>query len=499
MDERIVPQNPPVETPEMVAQAVHTTAPTDTDHSVDTPPVTPVRSAKDAINAMYAQSADKRLSNYLATSAKEIINAGKHTTSNNRSAANLHRGSIRHKVESARPSASGLLKPAQKETIITPSDTSSAMDPLARKTAPAVKPHSIKIAPPVTPVVKTSLKLGPKKAPVTMAPQSARPHHSRPTSTPTQAKGQTALAKLLANRRNAQARATQPAQAIAHAATSAQRPTSSSRPSAPVTPRVPRPRTRAPRGLMQDIVRPATSTLHQSPVDTSAHSAVEPTSPEPTEVIARATAAATRRQSARPLDSVKRRFRPAPKSYTATATTQNEAYIGYQQPTPEKPPVDIYGLMDDEPTGKPADLGVVHDYKPAGDEPSNGIKEQKIASGSGSASPNEHKYAIKGQSPLFLKSVNVEKRPLSDSPRQSHHSPKGTLYERPSNAPLDKKNIYEKTNKKSPKATLPTKPTVIIPASRRSKAPLIFLLILTVILGAAVGAFVYLFFFQYLD
>ena len=55
------------------------------------PPVAPVRSAKDAINAMYAQGGDKKLSNYLATSAKEIINASTRPGGDTRSASNLHR------------------------------------------------------------------------------------------------------------------------------------------------------------------------------------------------------------------------------------------------------------------------------------------------------------------------------------------------------------------------------------------------------------------------
>ena len=151
-------------------------------------------------------------------------------------------------------------------------------------------------------------------------------------------------------------------------------------------------------------------------------------------------------------------------------------------------------MMDEEPTGKPAKLGVVEDYHPQGDVAGLGLNENKVAQGSGKASPDNNKYALGGQSPFFLKSVRVEKRPLSDGPAKTKGDVEGTLYERPSTEPIAGKNIYEK--RPSKKQSLPTKPTVIIPASRRSKAPLILLLLITVILGAAVGAFVYLFFFS---
>lgn len=440
-------------------------------NALDAAPV-PVRSAKDAINAMYAQGADKRLSNYLATSAKEINNAGNH-----KSAANLHRGSAQHKRVSTRPSASGMLRTAKTETPQTPSDVSKSMDPLARKTAtpPTPKKRSVPVTDHVaTPVVKTSLKLSPKKAPLVSAPQ--RLQSSAPRRTTMNApKGQTALSQLLASRTKSSQPQTSDApstsadaqESIRIMQQAARKVTQAAAPAQPsVTPPA-SPRRR----MMQDIVRPP-----------------------------RATKSSPSSVSSVPLDSVKNRFRTAPKDYIAEPEVQTDAYqsfaIDEQQPTPLKQPVEIYGLMDEEPTGKSNEpLGVVEDYQPQGDTVSTGITEQKVAQGSGKAVDN-NKYALGGQSPFFLKSVNVEKRPLSDAPTRARTPSEGTLYEYPSNDPVRKKNVYAK---KEPKKALPTKPTVIIPASRRSKAPLIFLLLLTIILGAAVGAFVYLCFFQYME
>lgn len=61
-----------------------------------------------------------------------------------------------------------------------------------------------------------------------------------------------------------------------------------------------------------------------------------------------------------------------------------------------------------------------------------------------------------------------------------------------------RKNIYAKKNKSKTdtRQDLPQRPTVIVPASRRSKVPLFFLILFTIILGAVVGAAAYLCFFQ---
>lgn len=446
------------------------------------PLIRPVRSAKDAINAMYAEDSNKRLSNYLATSAKEIINAGGRAT-DSKSASSLHRKSSGRQMESSRPSASGLLKVAKVEEVSVPSDMSGAMDPLARKAAPVAPKRVAKMKPTVStvpPVVKTSLKLGPKKTPAASPRLSKAPRSARSMDIN---KGPTALAELLASRKassNSAAPDVNTMETLKVMQKAVQQSTGQA--ATPQVKTVPRPKMRAPRGLMQDVIRPGS----RGPLNSAQSPA--PTTPE--------------HPKGRPIDSVKRRFRMAPKDYTAAPETINQSYTASAteiepDTPPVKPPIEIYGLMEEEPTGKPADnLGVVEDYQPQGDSVSNGISEQKVAQGSGTASLDNNKYTLGAKSPFFLKSVNVEKRPLSSAPTKREATSDGTLYEQPNTEAIGGKNIYTKPEAKKP---LPTKPTVIIPASRRSRAPLICLLLLTVILGAAVGAFIYLCFFQYME
>lgn len=438
----------------------------------DSEPVVPVRSAKDAINAMYASDPQNRLSNYLATSAKEIINANSKPGSS-KSAANLHHKAANHQMETVRPSASGIFKNNKTQKVIIPSDTSAAMDPLARKTAPATPKRVVRTVGGTTPVVKTSLKLGPKKTPPTISSQSLQQKRPRSAGTMRPTKGSTALAEMLAMRR----RTSQP-QVTPAAAESIKIMQQAVRKTTGQTSNAATSKPRTSRGTMMDIVRPA-----RRSASTASTAPTPPIHEQPAH---------------RPLDSIKRRFRPAPKDYTVQPETQAASYTGYEieaQP-PQRPPVEIYGMMDEEskPTKRnPDGLGIVEDYKPQG-----GLAEQKVAEGSGKASPDNNKYALSGQSPFFLKSVNVEKRPLSDAPtKKRHQAEAGTLYEQPAKDPLGRKNVYN--TPAEAKKPLPTKPTVIIPASRRSKAPLVVLLLLTVLLGAAVGGFVYLLFFKELS
>lgn len=462
----------------------------------------PVRSAKDAINAMYAQNSDTRLSDYLATSAKDIINS----KGNSKSAANLHSHSstTRSRLKT-RPSASGMLRTAKVEQAPVVHDLSHAMDPLAQRMAP-IETRRIVEQPntpqPAPAVIKTSLKLAPKKA-------AARPQTLQKRVTKLSIngqKGQTTLSKMWAQRRaEARAKMANPASA------STQQPVSAPKKSSTIdtdtaetlqamrqavhqtTGKTTHSKTRRSPGLMQDVIRQPRnidgfSRPNPASMDFDALGDVQP--------------------SSRPADSVKHRFRAAPKGYTATPEVQEETYESYDDPIANrnKPPVEIYGMMEEDYTVSSEGLGIVEDYQPEGDRAGQGISEQKVAQGSGTASPDNNKYALGGQSPFFLKSVSVEKRPLSDAPRQSSSKSKskskskavseGTLYEHPDSLPVGGKNIYEK---KETKKHLPTKPTVIIPAARKSKAPMIFLLILTIILGAAVGAFAYLCFFQYME
>lgn len=96
-------------------------------------------------------------------------------------------------------------------------------------------------------------------------------------------------------------------------------------------------------------------------------------------------------------------------------------------------------------------------------------------------SANNARYTLGEKSPFFLQSVSVEKRPLSSG--------------RPTSRATTRKNVYPKKSAE-PKPEKPTLPTIVVPDSHRSKAPMIALIIFTILLGALVGAAAYLFFFQ---
>lgn len=443
-----------------------------TPEQTQVPQTVPVKSAKDAINAMYASDASNRLSSYLANSAKEIINATSKPSSDHKSAANLHGGSIQRSMESARPSAAGLLRQAKAEPAPIPDDTSKSADPLAKRTAPVVKikkRSSAATAPKVPPVVHTSLKLGPKRTPLISRSQRSITVNNgmRPTKT------STPLSRSMGARKRNPSSVTTiipstptpvdlKARAIKAAAQKSIRKVvpSSNRPAQAVK----MPKRRG--GLMQDVVRP-----------------VRPAPAAPSE------------DSQLPADSVKHRFRAAPRGYATTqapANPQFASYMGDERPAPQarpprkQPAVEIYGMMDDEAETT---------YRPPVAEPEPFVEPvaEDAVPATSLATPDNNRYALGGQSPFFLKSVNVEKRPLSDAPSTGITS-EGTLYQRPSDESISKKNIYEK--KPREKKPIPSKPTVIIPASRRSRAPLILLIIMTIILGTAVGALTYFCFFQ---
>lgn len=460
-------------------------------------PAQPVRSAKEAINAMYAQDASKRsLSDYLASSAKEIINAGGRNI-DHKSAASMHHHTTSHTAETARPSAAGFLRTAAVAPEVISTDVSGGMDPLAQKAAPMPQKTVTKAAAPaVAPVIQTSLKLGPKKAPTVMRPASQM---KRPVSGLNGQKGATALQQLLAKRRMqaTQVEQEQIAQKTAEdlriMQQAVRKATGQGQQAKPTPKRAPRPKTSPRGGLMQDVLPPSRKVDGFSKRSNTAETPVE-----------------TVHSAGRPADSVKRRFRAAPKGYTARATTQAMAYEGFDETmgmdaepmakasaNQPKPPVEIYGMMEDEPTPKgDSRLGVVEDYKPQGDKVSTGIKEQQVAHGSGAAANND-RYALGGQSPFFLKSVSVEKRPLSNNPTKKSLAQSENYLRPVSQEAFGGKNVY--AAKPPVKKALPTKPTVIIPASRKSRVPLVLLLLLTVILGAAMGAFAYLCFFQYME
>lgn len=463
-----------------------------------------VTSAKDAINAMYAERA-KASSAKLVPSAREAVNsaASKTLVEQQKSAATLHHGSIQKKMESTRTSASALLKVAKSEK---PSPDSAqpinSFDPLAKPKPIAKKPSRPRqVAYGSVPVVRTSLKLGasarPQPAPVVLPPHARMAQGARPVGSTSRPKK---LPNLL-NRRLVDAEVVPPAQ-----------------PTAPVRPR---------RLTADNVATPVDLVAQPSTSRRSAGPIRDPQMVRPSQRSAVSSAARRAAQAARTADIVDGqivqapRFATAPKGYTSQQPEPMSSENAYVMSEPPK----LSPKKSSPAPQKPADkLGVVESYhqprdpQPLGDKaPIGRVAEQKVASGHGGAAqpsekvkadntsnysfsrhlePDANRYALGGQSP-FLKSVNVEKRPLSSSAPQKSE-PKKLPASSSTKPAKSRKNIYPKkeTAKTTSKRDLPSRPTVIVPSSHRSKAPLFFLMVLTIILGAAVGAAAYLCFFQ---
>ncbi len=513
------------------------TAPKPAEKSIEAPepPVVPVRSAKEAINAMYSSENPARLSDYLGASAKEIINAT-HSNSEGRdakSASSLHHASSQRKIEAARPSASAIFRAAKSEKSAPVVHTSLELDP-----------HSPKIskpAPKQTPIVINSRTRAEK--PRSEAARPAQVSSVRPKKGQIKITTPSPTSIAVSAIEDAVASASPKAAKIS-------KPSTSVKP--PKTP-VPKPAQTAAsprrRGVVDGFARPVRNTAapaaaaFSATMTTAAASAQNPIknrSPKlskSTSVKSSNTKPGNDPYQKLPTDSVKRRFRLAPKGFAANKPEQARparrkfmsfSNPDYSVPIPKPTPaVEIYGMTEPDPAperGKDG-LGIVEDYRP--ENPANPAMntsanndaaihaEQSAAQASRAAdkpvsadsrTPDNNRYALGGQSPFFLKSVSVEKRPLSDAPtrRADTISP---IYTDPGDE-VPRKNVYDgKSGSKSAKSQsakakksnprdLPQRPTVIIPSSRRSHTPLFLLLILTVILGAAVGAAVYFFFFQ---
>lgn len=482
---------------------------------------TPVRSAKDAINAMYSSKSTRRLSDYLATSAQEMNLSDKQKTSNNKSAASIHRHSAApRRLESVRPSAASLLK------------TANGQNKNLRS-------------------VRTSLKLAPKK-PLVVAPSSVNRSASgklpaaRNVIRPR--KGQISLSRELTNRRPQASSARKAADmktaaaintlksAATAAMTSASTKTSVTKPTAPTS------GARRQR-VFQDVIRPSRPAAQ--PATSSQPSAPQPVSsekltPPPEKSITSAKPAkkdkTSKASKTKPLDSIKNRFRLAPKGYAAANASEAdkgrpyrvEDFMNPSHPVKDsvKETIHFYGMTDGpepaantqlsdipiwanpDPSAAPAgagDLGIIEDYRPQS-APSADSESKPGDDSVSQPAPDNNRYALGGDSPFFLKSVTVEKRPLSDGPTRRTQETENPIYaaqtlEQPVKS---KKNIYEKKSSKSAKksskakksAPVSAEPTVIIPARRRSHGALFLLLLITVILGAVVGAAAYLFLFQ---
>lgn len=453
------------------------------DHTEPTPQ--PAKSAKDAINAMYAAGAKKTgLGDYLASSAKEIINSASSTKKrDDKSAASLHRRDPGHR-ESVRPSASALMRQAAPKPPEKPKPIDGSVDPLASRAEVAVARSVTKRAKsstssPSAPVVRTSLKLGPKKPPlISKAPVTSRNSARRPAGDALRTKKQVPTVKPI-----------------------------------PRSARTENPR------VFQDIVRPRTQDI----IPPKPRATTKPASSD-----AKARLAPAAPKTHRPLDSIKNRFRPAPKGYATNDPRRQRPYkaedflnpshsMPEDTPSSEQPDrtTHIYGMIEapreyaDLPrwakktndldaataaaqaNSDDSKLGVVEDY---GDPIAHKADQPE--------QPDNNRYALSSQSPFFLQNAEVDKRPLSGGP--ATREPAGTavsagqkLTDRP------KHNRYEKKPKpaKKPK-TATSQPssrddlTVIIPSAHRSRIPIFLLLIITILLGAAVGALAYLFFFQ---
>lgn len=473
------------------------------------PPV-PVTSAKAAINALYAERA-RKTKPILVPSAREAVNAaaGQGAGRNAKSASNLHHGSIQKNIEknidTSRTSAAALLtrakspKPSAKET-----NAENSYDPLASR-LPSVKSAPKDADEQEIPVIRTSLKLGssakPKQGPVILPPNARMAKSARPVGglrpktgiisrrpgdvqiiqpnsiNPSSAKRISSGAKQLAsgssNTLEVQilpSTKSLPAKAPAQLVKSA--------PAVPKPARVPRPAgpSRDPQmlgGAPRRGAKPGATPLWPA----AAASALSP----------------------------KPKFRPAPKGYASATPTGVPADSSYVMATPPKINLSRHHAPE-------AEFGVVEDYHPSSvPEP----LPAKAPTGQPPASPaksiqadntanysflkkkpaDNNRYALGGQSP-FLKSVSVEKRPLSDNSAPGRTKiARPVIEDKPTKA--SRKNVYaKKKSKNEVRQELPQRPTVIVPASRRSKVPLFFLILFTIILGAVVGAATYLCFFQ---
>lgn len=483
-----------------------------------------VTSAEAAINARYKKESSTPRPQ-IVMSARDAVNAAAKQagTQHTKSAANLHHGSIQRSMESTRTSASALLRRANDGTKV--ETRMGSLDPLAKAQPLGTQKHSER----EIPVVRTSLKLGsaarPKANPVVLPPNSrmaniARPVGSAPAPKPISSK----LSKLL--RRNAiDAQIVQPNGLDEGTAPKA---LASGKPLAPETPN---------NALTVKII--------PSGANPSAEPSVSKRSPKASSLRDPQMLSGARRVGRSPktrMQSLSRkaqtaealgmasarspRFRTKPKDFSANQPTPIAADSSYVMTEPPK-----LNVKKRSANTNPDELGVIESYRPEkvpqpiGDKaPTGSIKAQQVASGHVSAAPelpdikaentsnysfskkksapDNNRYVLGGESP-FLKSVNVEKRPLSDNPQKLNPKverktvsalPEGSKSTNKSKS--GRKNHYAKKPTSVAHQETPVRPTVIVPSNRRSKAPLMFLILITVILGAAVGAAAYLCFFQ---
>lgn len=484
---------------------------------------TPVTtSAKAAINAMYAEQANQP-SAAMVMSAREAVNAAAQQAGiqHTKSAANLHHGSIQRSMESTRTSASALLRRAGDELKVD-STHADSQDPLTKvRLASSQKRPEREI-----PVVRTSLKLGasarPKPAPVVLPPNARMAQVARPVNSPRPTSSK--LAKLL--RHSATDAQVIPKSSLASKSLASGADEDDNALTVTIVP------TSSTSKSSSSISKRSNSTTKSSAISLARPKRKNSAIRDPQMLSGarrslknRAQSFSHKAQAAEALgmpSAHSARFRSKPKDFSAqqpSALPMDNSYIMAEPPK----------LQPKKKTPASENLGIVESYRPEnppqliGDKaPTGSVHAQKVASGHVGATPeapaikadntsnysfskpksdpDNNRYALGGESP-FLRSVNVEKRPLSNSPKKlnpkvERAAMKAVEPAKPATKPGRKNHYTKKTNAPTPHQELPTRPTVIVPSNRRSKAPLVFLILITVILGGAVGAAVYLCFFQ---
>ena len=458
------------------------------------PAPTPVTSAKAAINAMYAERA-RKTEPILTPSAREAVNASARLGAgrNAKSAANLHHGSIQKDIDTSRTSAAALLPRAKSpQPSVTETRPTDSYDPLASsrlhlaqsEPKPADSEQEI-------PVIRTSLKLGAaakaKPAPVVLPPNARMARGARPIGGAKRAAKSGLLSHRSTDIQIIQPNTVNPGQ---HTKKLPQPPKA-----LPAkdddTLKVQFLSSNKPKSLP---AKAPTQLVKSAPKMPTPARAMRPATPaRDPQMLGGATSRPAARSKAAPLWPAaatsalgpKPKFRPAPKGYASTTPTGVAPDNSYVITTPPR-------------------LNPVHNHAPIvpsgpAARPLPSLKADNTSDYSFSTKnkPVEHtRHAAANESP-FLKSVTVEKRPLSDNAAPSYTKiPRPVVEEKASKS--SRKNVYAKKNKSKSDARqeLPQRPTVIVPSSRRSKVPLFFLILFTIILGAVVGAAAYLCFFQ---
>jgi len=470
-----------------------------------------VRSAKEAINAMYADKDKSGLGDYLAMSVREIVNAtDQKKGAEAKSAANLHKHARNQRMESVRTSASALMKMASSHAKA-PSNRLQATDPIAHKAnLQSAKPVEVgpeKIESKAPTVVRTSLKLKPKK-PTVKAPVEAK---SRANSGIRLPKQQIPLSRV--HTHNPQVFQ----DVVRVGVADRKRPTSGGEKEAQSS------------IVSQDAKKVNSKAVADGVVRLK--KALPSQQKDIEKPVLKAGTGSTHAVKVNPIDSIKKKFAPAPKGFAASNARearpnrpyQVEDYLNPSHATKSVPVTDdathYYGLSEDElaenakgvqvnrdQMAAEAGLGMIEDYSSG--ESAMGDKQATVLRRD---SPDNNKYALSAQSPYYLKpEKEMKKRPLSGNgvPRVQTEVATSVHAGQDLEEELPKKNQYKKNAKKSKKSKGMTgkktkkaprdinQPTMIIPAHHRSNAPLVALLLLTVILGAIVGALAYLFFFQ---